>query len=474
MNAIVRWCLARRSVVLLATVLIVLAGALGATQLRQQYFPPVDFPFLVVNTSAAGLSAQQIDERVTQPLERAVRSLEDIEGVQTIASEGQAQVFIQLAYGTDAAEMREDILAAMNEVPLPEEAEQLEAGGGFADQPIFNASISTSGDRLQLSRVAEDVRDEMETIEGVARVELAGGVTRRVQVELKRGPLEAGVNPTVLAAQIRSAVSNQPVGAVRSGGAVTPLVIEATTGQKLRDLRRLEIADGQRLSDVARVSLIANSGDSFARTNGRPAITLNVYRTDRADEVAITEAADQKLEPARKQLGAENVTTLFETGSDIKKSIRGLLLEGILGALFAVVVIFAFLRSARPTLVAAASIPTSIVFGLLAAWVLGLSLNIITLGGLTIAIGRVIDDAIVVLENIYKHLERGETRVQAAIRGTSEVSVAIGSSTIATAAVFLPIGLIGGFISEIFFSFSVIVVVALLASFVVAVTVIPV
>jgi len=474
LNVLVRWCLAHRSVVLLATLLVVVAGAIGATQLRQQYFPEADFPFLIASSSAPGLSAQQVDEQITQPLERAVRALDAVEGVQTIATAGNAQIFVELAYGTDADAAREDIAAAMSAVALPPDAEPVEVSGGFTDQAVFNASLASAGDPTRLNEIAEEVAREMEAIEGVARVEVAGGAEQRYELTLKGAALDAGLTPGAMATQVRSAISAQPVGAVGAGGANTPLIVEGGDVGTIGELRRLEIGEGRQVSDVADVALVEGSGDSFALTNGNPSVSLSIFKTDRADEVTISEEADAALGAARSELGGDNVTTIFETGSEITASVRGLLLEGILGAFFAVIVIFAFLRSARSTLVAAASIPTSIVFGLLAASLLGLSLNIITLAGLTIAIGRVIDDAIVVLENIYKHLERGEPRFQAAVEGTSEVSTAIASSTIATAAVFLPIGLIGGFISEIFFSFSIIVVVALLASLLVAVTVIPV
>ena len=474
MNALVRWCLAHRSVVLLTTVLVVIAGAIGATQLRQQYFPEADFPFLVASTSAPGLSPAQVDEQVTQPLERAVRALDEVESVQTIATSGNGQVFIELAYGTDAEAARQEIASAMGEVALPDEADRVEIEGGFTDQAIFNASLASEGDPGRLNEIAEDVAREIEAIEGVARVDVAGSAQERYELDLKRAALDRGLTPGALAAQVRAAISEQPVGAVGAGGSNTPLIVEGRNVDTVAELRRLELADGRRVGDLATVRRVQNSGESFALTNGKPSVSLSIFKTDRADEVLIADEADAALESARRELGSENVTTIFETASEIIDSVQGLLLEGILGAVFAVLVIFAFLRSVRSTLVAAASIPTSIVFGLLAAWVLGLSLNIITLAGLTIAIGRVIDDAIVVLENIYKHLERGESRFHAAVNGTSEVSTAIASSTIATAAVFLPIGLVGGFISEIFFSFSVIVVAALLASLLVAVTLIPV
>jgi len=475
MNAFVRWCLERRSVVLLTAVLVLAAGAYGGTQLRQQLFPEVNFPFLSGSVAVPGVGAAQVDEQVAQELERSLRTVDEIEAVQTVANEGQATVLIQLAYGSDVDTAREDVLAAMQDADLPPEAEEVEVdAAGFTEQPIMNVSISSDDKSLvALSDRAEDLEQDIEAIEGVARVDIAGSAQPQYDVRLRRGALEQGLTPASMAALIRGSEVTQAAGAVDAAGARTPLTVEGTGVDTLKRLRELPVDADRELRDVAVVQRRGESGDSFARTNGKPSISLSVFRVDRANEVEVVDEAEKVLDGARTDLGSENVTTITENATEVKESIRGLLLEGALGALFAVLVIFLFLRSLRATLVAAVAIPTSIVFGLLAAWGLGLTLNIITLAGLTIAIGRVIDDAIVVLENIHKHLERGEPRLRAAIDGTTEVSLAIASSTIATAAVFLPIGLVGGLISEIFLSFSIIVVAALLASLLVAVTLIP-
>src|SRR5829696_2671214 len=474
MTALVSWCLRRRSVVILATLLILAAGALGATQLRQQFFPDVDFPFVITNLEVQGLDAEAVDEQVAQPLEEAARNLEDVETTQTLASEGRVTLVTELSYGTDTSQFEEDLARELAGVELPEAAGEPKIGGGFDEQAALNAALSTTGSMTGLTDDAERVRDDLERIDGVGRVELDGGVEEEYAVELERGAVRRGQTPGALAAQIQASLREAPVGLVEKRGSRTPLLVDPGTVDNRRELEQLPISNTRELGDVATVRRQSAAGTGFARTNGRPSIAMSIYTEDDADQVQVVEDAQAALARADDRLRGVEVDTIFETASDVRASVKGLLLEGALGALFAVVVIFMFLRSVRPPLVAAVSIPTSIVFGLLAAWVLGLTLNIITLAGLTIAIGRVIDDAIVVLENVYKHLERGEPRMQAALEGTSEVANAIVSSTLATAAVFLPLGLVGGLISEIFFSFSIIVVVALLASLLVAVTVIPV
>lgn len=474
MRPIVRWCLRNRSVVLVATALVVVAGVFGATQLRQQYFPDADLPFLVTSVEAPGLDAEQVDDQLAVPVDQAARGVAEVEETRTISNQGRLTMLTELAYGADTDAVEEDLQAALDEITLPAQAERPSIEGGFTDQAILIVALSTDGSLVDLTQRAEDVQEELEDVDGVDRIEVEGGARRELEVTLKPRAIRSGVTPASVVRSLDEAVQAQPLGLVEGGGASTPLTIDADEIESVGRLRSFSVGEGRELGDVARVRSADGTTAGFARTNGKRSVSLSLFKDEQADEVAVIDEAERVLDAERGELGEGNVTTIFQTASDIRTSINGLLLEGTLGALFAVLVIFFFLRSPRATVVAAVAIPTSIVFGLLSAWLLGLTVNIITLAGLTIAVGRVIDDAIVVLENIYKHLERGDSRSRAAIEGTSEVATAVASSTLATAAVFLPLGLVGGLISEIFLSFSIIVAVALLASLLVSVTLVPV
>ncbi len=477
MHALVTWCLARRPVVILATVLVLLGGIIGATQLRQQLFPDFDFPFSIITLDAPGLDATTLDAQVAQPIEQAVGDIADVETVSTVASDGQLRVYAELAYGSDSEEMNERIENAIEKLPLPEGVGSPEFAGGFQDQAVVLATISAEeGDLAELSATADKLRADLEGVDGVGRVDIAGGSDPRIQVQLKPSAIAAGVTPTAVGDAIKASGSRANVGVVADAKGPVGLVVQgADVSSDIVALRALQIPGaGATLRDLASIEQVDASSNGYAVVNGKPALTVSVFRETGKDEVTTVDGVVDVLDDAEASLDGDAVSVLYETASEIRASIRGLVVEGVLGAFFAVIVIFLFLRSVRSTLVAAISIPTSIVFGLLAAWMLGLTINIITLAGLTIAVGRVIDDGIVVLENIHKHLERGVPRHRAMVDGTGEVAVAIASSTIATAAVFLPIGLVGGLISEIFLSFSIIVTVALLASLLVAVTLIPV
>lgn len=230
-----------------------------------------------------------------------------------------------------------------------------------------------------------------------------------------------------------------------------------------------------RLGDVATVKQQEAPADSITRTDGKPSLSVAVTMDRDGSAVAISEAVQDKLPDLRKDLGSgADLTVVSDQGPAVSKSIKGLTTEGALGLLFAVLVILVFLASIRSTLVTAVSIPLSVVLALIVLWTRDLSLNVLTLGALTIAIGRVVDDSIVVLENIKRHLGYGEERHSAILQAVREVAGAVTSSTLTTVAVFLPIGLVGGMVGELFGSFSLTVTAALLASLLVSLTVVPV
>lgn len=229
------------------------------------------------------------------------------------------------------------------------------------------------------------------------------------------------------------------------------------------------------LKDVADVSESEANLAGISRANGEPSVGLSVVKEQDANTVEVSEGVTEALGGVRDELGPDSVEVVFDSADDVESAVSGLVEKALLGAVFAILVIFVFLRSLRATLVTAVALPTSVLAALLFSWGEGLTLNILTLAGLTIAVGRVVDDAIVVLENSYRYIqEDGLDPDEAALRGTSEVASAITSSTLSTAAVFLPLGLVGGIVSELFLPLSLTVTFALLASLIVSVTVIPV
>ncbi|MGH7884045.1 MAG: efflux RND transporter permease subunit, partial [Candidatus Dormibacteraceae bacterium] len=228
-----------------------------------------------------------------------------------------------------------------------------------------------------------------------------------------------------------------------------------------------------RLDQIATISQGAVPIDGISRTNGTPSLQIEVIKASNGNAVTLSKDIQHRMSGVQLN-SADNLVLLSDSAQDIRASLNDLLLEGALGALLAILVIFFFLRSLRATLVTAISLPTSVLVALLGTALGGFSLNVLTLAGLTVAVGRIVDDAIVVLENSYRHLQAGESPMEATLHGTTEVSSAVISSTLTTVAVFLPIGLAGGIISRFFLPFSVTVTISLLASLLVALTLIPV
>jgi HAE1 family hydrophobic/amphiphilic exporter-1 len=228
------------------------------------------------------------------------------------------------------------------------------------------------------------------------------------------------------------------------------------------------------LGDVAEVREVGSGLSGISRTNGEPSLGLNVIKETDANTVEVAAEVERVLDSVRDKIGRDQVVVVANSATDVEESVNGLVEEAIVGAILAILVIFAFLRSIRATLVTAVSLPTSVLAALLFSWVDNLTLNIITLAGLTIAVGRVVDDAIVVLENSYRYVQSGYEPEEAALKGTTEVASAITSSTLTTIAVFAPLALVGGIVSKFFVPLSLTVALALVASLVVAVTTIPV
>jgi HAE1 family hydrophobic/amphiphilic exporter-1 len=230
-----------------------------------------------------------------------------------------------------------------------------------------------------------------------------------------------------------------------------------------------------KLSDIASVNLSNASNDSISRSNGKPSLSLIIYKTQNANTVQVSDAVTAKMDELKSAISGSQTVVLFDQSTFIKDSLNGLIREGLLGAVLAIAVILLFLVSIRSTIVTAVSIPLSVLIALILLNVFNVSLNIMSLAGLAVAIGRVVDDSIVVLENIYRHhFQNGESLKDAAFNGTKEVATAITASTITTVCVFLPLGFIAGLVSEFFRPFAVAVSVSLLASLVVALTIIPV
>ncbi|MFF9686203.1 efflux RND transporter permease subunit [Streptomyces sp. NPDC014623] len=488
MSWLSRFSLAQRALIGLISIVALVFGAIAIPQLKQQLLPTIELPMVSVLAPYQGASPDVVEKQVVEPLENAIKAVDGVEGITSTASEGSAVVMASFDFGDEGTEqLVADIQQAVNRAgsQLPEDVDPQVIAGSTDDLPTVVLAVTSDKDQQALAgQLDRTVVPALEDIEGVGQVTVDG--VRDLQVSVvpdDRKLAAAGLDTASLSQALQAGGATLPAGSfsesgrsrtVQVGGAFSSL-------EQIEDLKvsAADPAGGRgkpvRVGDIATVEQEPAAAVSLTRTNGRPSLAVMATMDQDGSAVAISDAVQDKLPGLRKDLGAgAELTVVSDQGPAVSKSISGLTTEGALGLLFAVVVILVFLASIRSTLVTAVSIPLSVVLALIVLWTRDLSLNMLTLGALTIAIGRVVDDSIVVLENIKRHLGYGEERQSAIITAVKEVAGAITSSTLTTVAVFLPIGLVGGMVGELFGSFSLTVTAALLASLLVSLTVVPV
>jgi HAE1 family hydrophobic/amphiphilic exporter-1 len=485
MSVLARLSLRNRSLIGLLAIVIIAFGAFALPRIKQQLFPSLQFPQAQVFTAYTGAAPDAVDQQVTEPLEAGLQGLKGLEGIDSTSSEGVSRVVVRFEFGTDIDAAVSQIQQAIAQVRprLPQNSEPSVSAGSTDDFPVVLLAAGTAGDPQQLAtRLTDEAAPELRKIDGVREVTVTGVRQPRVTIAMDYAKLAAaGVDPASLVATLQSAGAAIPAGTLTDGDKTLTVQVGggASTVDTIRGLfltptpRPGVPARPVKLSEVADVQPGFAPPTSITRTNGKPSLGMSVTMVDNGNAVAISQSVRDKLPDLSKKTGAE-MSVVFDQGTPVKDAISGLTTEGLLGLLFAVIVILLFLMSVRSTLVTAVSIPMSVVVALLALWTGDLSLNLLTLGALTIAIGRVVDDSIVVLENIKRHLGYGEAKDQAVLNGVREVAGAVTSSTLTTVAVFLPIAFVSGLVGQLFAPFAVTVTVALLASLLVSLTVVPV
>jgi HAE1 family hydrophobic/amphiphilic exporter-1 len=483
MSWLSRFSLAQRALIGLMSIVALVFGAIAIPQLKQQLLPTIELPVVSVLAPYQGASPDVVEKQVVEPIEDSLEAVDGISGVTSTASEGNALILASFDYGPNTQQLVADVQQAVNRAraQLPDTVDPQVISGSTDDIPTVVLAVTSDKDQQALAdQLDKTVVSELKGIDGVAQVVVDG--VRDVQVTVTPDPAKlaaAKVSPQALAQSLQAGGATVPAGSFDEAGANRTVQVGGgfTSVKQIQDL--MVTGEGVdkpvRLGDVATVEQEEAKADSLTRTNGKPSLAVAVTMDHDGSAVAISNAVEDKLPELREQLGSGTaLTVVSDQGPAVSKAISGLTTEGGLGLLFAVLVILVFLASVRSTLVTAVSIPLSVVLALIVLWTRDLSLNVLTLGALTIAIGRVVDDSIVVLENIKRHLGYGEERKDAILGAVREVAGAVTSSTLTTVAVFLPIGLVGGVVGELFGSFSLTVTAALLASLLVSLTVVPV
>ncbi len=501
MHRLARLSLANRSVVALATIIIAAFGVMSLGGLRQELLPSFETPQAAIITSYPGASAEVIDKQVSQKIEAQVRTLDGLVTTTSTSQNNLSIVRVEFDYGTTTAKVKENLNAAIAAVQssLPTTAKANVVAGSFDSVPIISLGI-TAADNEKLGPVLQDVAPTVfGNIAGVRDVTVAGVKVKRVNLKLNTTLLaKNGLSQQSIVTALQQSGFVLPAGSIRDNQGEITLQI-GTPVESLAALKSIALVPAANsffttkvipmvgavtlpttpkvytIGQVAKVTYDYAPVTTISRVNGKEALSVSITKTQEGNTVSVSKGVQDKIAELKSKLGTDvTVVTIFDQAPYVEKSLNELSSEGLLGLGFAILVILLFLLSIRSTLVTAISIPTSVLITFIGLSGLGYSLNLFTLSALTIAIGRVVDDSIVVIENINRHLSYGEPKKKAILRAVKEVAGAITAATITTVAVFLPIALVGGLVGELFRPFSFTFSIALIASLFVSLTIVPV
>lgn len=491
--------LANRSVVGLLTIILTLAGLISLGSLKQELLPSFEVPQASIVTTYPGASPEVVDAQVSSIIEDEARILKNLVNVTSTSRANVSVVRVEFDFGVTTAQVEEELNRVVANVQdsLPADVEPRVISGSFDSVPIIVLSVaSTTGDNEAISEVLEDIAVPiLSQVPGIQEITVAGGKKKQITLDLKTGVLASnGLSQTSITDALRANGFILPAGSITDTEGELQIEI-GTNVNSVEDFENLPLVASANsfaqlpggltgattapriltIGEVAEVTYDYEPVTSISRTNGLDSLGIQVTKTQEGNTVAISNGVESKIDELVEKLGGDvEITTVFDQGPFVEKQLENLSIEGSLGLTFAILIILIFLASIRSTLVTAISIPTSLLVTFIGLWVSGYSLNLFTLSALTIAVGRVVDDSIVVIENINRHLSYGEPKKRAIIDAVKEVAGAITSATITTVAVFLPVALVGGIVGELFRPFSFSFTIALLASLVVSLTIVPV
>ncbi|KDP90980.1 MULTISPECIES: efflux RND transporter permease subunit [Clavibacter] len=475
--------LRNRALIALITIVIGVFGGIALTTLKQELIPSVSFPQLAVVTAYPGASPAVVDTDVSTPIERAIQAVPGLESSTATSRTDSSVISASFTYGTDLATAEQKIDQAINRIrtTLPDGIDPVVIAGSIDDLPVIQIAVTSDLSPQDLTAALErSTLGDIRKLAGVRDASLLGTVGQRVVITPDPAEVQAaGLTNQAIRDALDANGSLLPAGSVTEDG--TTLSVQSGTRlgstQDLASLPLLGAAGGRALTigDVATVELGQDPTTGISRVDGQPSLTIAVTKTPAGNTVDVSHLVTQLLPQLSDDLGSDTkFTVVFDQAPFIEQSISSLTTEGLLGLVFAVLVILVFLMSIRSTIVTAISIPASVLITFIGMLASGYTLNIITLGALTIAVGRVVDDSIVVIENIKRHLSFTPDRLDAIRAAVREVAGAVTASTATTVAVFLPIALVGDITGELFRPFALTVTIALAASLFVSLTIVPV
>jgi len=470
-----------------ATMVMVALCVLGLTaylRLGVEQMPDVTPPVAFIDVAYPGASPEAVERELTKLIEEALNAIAGVKRITSRSFEGRSQTSVEFNLNADMGRAMQDVRdrIAVTQAAFPKDAKppMIARFNNDNSQPVVvTALLSPTRSARELSILAEQtVAKRLQRVEGVAAVDVAGLATREVRIDLDADRLRAyAITPAQVAAALREANADQPVGLLTDATQDAILRVEA----RVRDPQRFaEVVIAQRgglplrLGDLGRLVEREREPDTIGRVNGQRAVNFSVYKQQDANIVATGDAIKAALDELRKALPADVELRLIYASSDfVKSSLVGLQHTLIEGALLTVAIVFLFLHSWRSTVITGLTLPIAVIASFIAVYAFGFTLNFMTMMALSLCIGLLIDDAIVVRENIVRHLGLGKDHFSAAREGTEEIGLAVLATTFAICAVFVPVAFMGGIVGKFFFPFGITVAVAVLVSLFVSFTLDP-
>jgi len=508
MNSIINFVMKNKLAVWLITLIITAAGIYSGSKMNLETIPDITIPIVSVTTVYPGATPDQVVNELSEPLEKAVNSLNGVTSVSSTSYQNASSLQIEYSFGTDMKQAEDDVNEALSKITLPENAMDPTVGRISINAfPILALSVSDSNVDLEALtvKVQDSLVPELEGISGVSSVAVSGQQIEEVILTFDQEKLaENNLDEATVKQIVKGSDVTMPLGLFQFNGEEQSVVIDGNIAT-IEDLENILIPvmpastpgtatqseassvpsvgmnpttaqlPSIKLGDIATIEHIGKA-ESISRMNGKEAIAVQVVKSQNANTLVVVDEVKDSMKKFEKENDGVKISTTLDQGEPIQQSVDTMISKALFGALFAIIIIMLFLRNFKSTLISIVSIPMSLLIAIIFLKQLDITLNMMTLGAMTVAIARVIDDSIVVVENIFRRMSlpteklKGKELVREA---TIEMFKPIMSSTLVTIAVFLPIALVSGMIGELFMPFALTIVFALLASLIVAITIVP-
>lgn len=466
----------------MAVIAVALFGFVSLDRMALNLLPDISYPSLTVQTDYEDAAPEEIESLLTRPIEEAVGVVPGLTRVSSISRPGQSEVVLEFSWNNNMDLAGVDVREKLDLIELPEDAKRpVILRFDPANDPILRVQAHGGMTLARLRDIAErDFKKRLESVEGVAAVKVSGGRDEQIRIEIdEKRVAELGIPITQVTDVLRQENLNQASGSLYDLD-MNYMVRMVNEFRSVDEIRGIVIADqaGRRtvLDDIALVWRGSKERDVIARFNGRESVELAVYKEGDANTVTVSRAVRRRLEDLRKEATYPRgiqTSVVFDQATFISGAVAKVLQAAVVGGLLATLVLFVFLRDGRSTLITAISIPVSILATFAAMYQTGITLNIMSLGGVALGVGMLVDNSIVVLESVHRHRKPGVELAHAVYYGTREVAAPVLASTLTTVAVFLPLVFVEGIAGQLFRDQALTITYSLLASLAVALTVIP-